>query len=60
MSWGLARDMLMLIGQDNSRNQAWFLNEQKKSADKTLKFTPGQKKKESWVAGISHFVGIHD
>jgi len=52
--------MLMLICQDNSRNQARFLNEQKKRADKMLKFTPGRKKKESQVAGISHFVGIHD
>ena len=49
----------MLICQDNSRNQARYLNEQKKHADKTLKFTPGRKKKESRVAGISHFVGIH-
>ena len=50
----------MLICQDNSRNQVRFLNEQKKRADKTLKFTPGRKKKESRVAGISHFVVIYD
>ena len=49
----------MLICQDNSRNQARFLNEQKKRADKTLKFTPGRKK-ESWVAGIYYFVVIYD
>ena len=52
--------MLILICQDNSRNQARFLNEQKKHADKTLKFTPGWKKMESRVAGISHFVVIYD
>ena len=46
-SWGLARDMLMLICQYNSRNQARLLNEQKKRAGKTLKLTPGRKKNES-------------
>ena len=49
----------MLICQDNSRNQARFLNEQKKRADKTLKFTPGQKKGNPELQ-VYHFIMVRD